>query len=153
MPDITHVRGGEEKAVRSPPSISSISIAHDQEPTTRDSIPLLCRHLADPAYFRYEEKVLSRWPEIFVGCLLFVLIVAGIIVWRCCVRRKRRNAKKAAAMGLAPGAVTGAKPDETRYTVLSGASGSAVNLQEMRSKSVYGEEDPYAFRGKPGSVV
>lgn len=47
----------------------------------------------------YEEKILSRWPYIFVGCLAFVLIVIGLIIWRCCVRRKRarataKNAKK-----------------------------------------------------------
>ena len=38
--------------------------------------------------------ILSRWPYIFVGCLAFVLIVIGLIVWRCCVaRRKKREAK------------------------------------------------------------
>ena len=45
--------------------------------------------------FRYEEQVLSRWPEIFVGCLGFVLIVAGVVTWRCCVARRRRRAREA----------------------------------------------------------
>lgn len=40
----------------------------------------------------YEEKILSRWPEIFVGCLAFVLIVTGIIIWRCCCRKGRKHA-------------------------------------------------------------
>ncbi|TBU23206.1 aspartic peptidase A1 [Dichomitus squalens] len=43
---------------------------------------------------QYEEMILSRWPYIFVGCLAFVLIVVGLVVWRCCViRRKKREAK------------------------------------------------------------
>ncbi|GBE83097.1 hypothetical protein SCP_0501440 [Sparassis crispa] len=49
----------------------------------------------------YEEMILSRWPEIFVGCLIFVLIVAGLITWRCCIRCKRKRAKKQAE-GLFP---------------------------------------------------
>lgn len=40
---------------------------------------------------QYEEMILSRWPEIFVGCLAFVLIVTGIIIWRCCCRKGRKN--------------------------------------------------------------
>ncbi|OCH88665.1 acid protease [Obba rivulosa] len=46
---------------------------------------------------QYEEMILSRWPYIFVGCLAFVLLVIGFIVWRCCIRRKRLRAKKQAA--------------------------------------------------------
>ena len=50
--------------------------------------------LTVPRVYRYEEMILSRWPYIFVGCLAFVLIVIGLIVWRCCVaRRKKREAK------------------------------------------------------------
>lgn len=45
----------------------------------------------------YQEMILSRWPYIFVGCLLFVLIVVGVIVWKCCCRRKAKNASKAEA--------------------------------------------------------
>ena len=94
---------------------------------------------------RYEELVLSRWPEIFVGCLAFVLIVIGVITWRCCVRRKRRQAaQKAASMGLNTG--LGAP---TQYKVLDGAaSSSMVNLQEMRGGKQNYDEDPYASYGK-----
>jgi len=38
---------------------------------------------------KYEEMILSRWPYILVGCLVFVGLVVGCIVWRCCCRRKR----------------------------------------------------------------
>jgi hypothetical protein len=93
---------------------------------------------------QYEEMVLSRWPEIFVGCLAFVVIVIGVITWRCCVRRKRRlAAKKAASMGLNTGLGAPAQ-----YKVLDGgASSSMVNLQDMRGKQNY-DEDPYASYGK-----
>ncbi|KAJ7673535.1 aspartic peptidase domain-containing protein [Mycena rosella] len=37
---------------------------------------------------KYEEMILSRWPYILVGCLVFVALVIGLIVWRCCCRRK-----------------------------------------------------------------
>lgn len=49
---------------------------------------------------RYQEMILSRWPYIFVGCLAFVLIVIGLVIWRCCVRRKRQRELKAARMRL-----------------------------------------------------
>ncbi|EMD40139.1 hypothetical protein CERSUDRAFT_71923 [Gelatoporia subvermispora B] len=52
---------------------------------------------------QYEEMILSRWPYIFVGCLVFVLLVIGFIVWRCCVRRKRQRAKQAAHATFLPG--------------------------------------------------
>ena len=42
----------------------------------------------------YQELILSRWPYIFVGCLLFVILVTGFLIWKCCCRRKARNAKK-----------------------------------------------------------
>ncbi|KZT09220.1 acid protease [Laetiporus sulphureus 93-53] len=42
---------------------------------------------------QYEEYVLSRWPEIFVGCLVFVLLVVAFVVWRCCIRKRAKKAK------------------------------------------------------------
>jgi len=39
----------------------------------------------------YEEMILSRWPYILVGCLAFVIIVIGLIVWRCCCRRRAKK--------------------------------------------------------------
>ena len=42
----------------------------------------------------YQEMILSRWPYIFAGCFVFVLIVSGCCIWRCCKRRKARLAAK-----------------------------------------------------------
>lgn len=39
----------------------------------------------------YEEKILSRWPYIFAGCLVFVLLLLGCCIWRCCKRRRLRR--------------------------------------------------------------
>lgn len=36
-----------------------------------------------------EEKILSRWPYILLGCFVFVALIIGLIVWRCCCRRKK----------------------------------------------------------------
>ena len=76
---------------------------------------------------RYEEKVLSRWPEIFVGCLGFVIIIAALITWRCCVRRKKRRAAQAAKLGLSAN-TSRAKT----YSVADMNSSSAhLNMHEM----------------------
>ncbi|KAJ7451632.1 aspartic peptidase A1 [Mycena latifolia] len=42
---------------------------------------------------KYEEMVLSRWPYILVGCLVFVALLVALIVWRCCCRRKGKGGK------------------------------------------------------------
>ena len=42
---------------------------------------------------KYKAMILSRWPYIFAGCLVFVILLVGCCVWRCCCR-KRRAAKK-----------------------------------------------------------
>ncbi|KAI0344418.1 aspartic peptidase A1 [Trametopsis cervina] len=86
----------------------------------------------------YEEKVLSRWPEIFVGCLGFVLIMAGLITWRCCVRRKRRRAAaQAAKLGLAPSA--GQRRPETFVDMNS--SSTHLNMHQMGPKQTW--DQPY----------
>jgi hypothetical protein len=36
-------------------------------------------------------KVLRQWPYIFLGCLAFVAIVTGLIVWKCCCRRNKKS--------------------------------------------------------------
>lgn len=41
-----------------------------------------------------QAEILSRWPYIFAGCFVFVLLVVGLCVWRCCKRRKARRAKQ-----------------------------------------------------------
>ena len=48
-----------------------------------------------------QAKILSRWPYIFLGCLIFVLSLIGFGIWKCCQRRRRRRAKKMnAELGL-----------------------------------------------------
>jgi len=37
--------------------------------------------------------ILSRWPYILTGCLVFVLLLLGLCIWKCCCRKK--GAKKA----------------------------------------------------------
>jgi hypothetical protein len=36
---------------------------------------------------QYQEMILSRWPYILAGCLLFLFLVIGLCVWRCCCRK------------------------------------------------------------------
>ena len=91
--------------------------------------------------------ILSRWPDIFVGCLVFVLLVIALITWRCCVRRRRRRAaqaQKAASMGISTGT-----PGEPQYKVVDGAA-SSVSLQDM-GKVDY-DDDPYAYHGNKEAV-
>lgn len=50
-----------------------------------------------------QAKILSRWPYIFLGCLILVLALVGFVIWKCCKRRKlRREKKMAAELGLEP---------------------------------------------------
>jgi hypothetical protein len=42
---------------------------------------------------KYQEMVLSRWPYIVTGCLVFILILIGLCVWRCCCRKKAPKTK------------------------------------------------------------
>ncbi|KAI0070498.1 aspartic peptidase A1 [Panus rudis PR-1116 ss-1] len=97
----------------------------------------------------YEAKVLSRWPYIFVGCLAFVLIVIGLITWRCCVRRKRQRAakeRKAASMGIN----TSGQHPPTSYAQFD-APNSATPMKDLGGGYRY-ENDPYSY-GVKGSVV
>ncbi|KAI0784762.1 acid protease [Abortiporus biennis] len=105
---------------------------------------------------QYEEKVLSRWPYILLGCLIFVIALIGIITWRCCVARKRRiaaKAQKAAQMGIAPGGSKGA------YTTVD-MNGSQVHLKPLSSPGGPNsdgqhydyETDPYAYSPRKTEV-
>jgi len=48
---------------------------------------------------RYQAMVLSRWPYIFAGCFVLLLIIIGCCIWRCCKRRRAGKAGKAKGMG------------------------------------------------------
>lgn len=41
-----------------------------------------------------QAEVLSRWPYIFSGCFVFVLLIVGLCIWKCCKRRKANRAKR-----------------------------------------------------------
>jgi len=48
-----------------------------------------------------QAKILSRWPYIFLGCLVLFLALLGFGIWKCCQRRKQRREKKMTAeLGL-----------------------------------------------------
>jgi len=73
---------------------------HGQDTTGSPSKALLpasqCQHSPESAEEKkqhYEEMVISRWPYILAGCLLFLILAIGLIVWRCCCRRGRRAKK------------------------------------------------------------
>lgn len=102
----------------------------------------------------YEEKVLSRWPYIFVGCLAFVFIVIGLIIWRCCVRRKRRAAaaKNAKNLGINTAASRNADLSYPDF----GGGGNSTPMQEMNHQHQHQqkydyETDPYGYY--PGKHV
>ncbi|KAL0565110.1 hypothetical protein V5O48_016923 [Marasmius crinis-equi] len=43
---------------------------------------------------KYQEMILSRWPYILVGCLVGVILIIGLIIWKCCCKRKGKNNKR-----------------------------------------------------------
>lgn len=49
---------------------------------------------------RYQEMVLSRWPYILLGCLVFTLGLTGYCVWRCCCRKGRKKGGDGKVGGL-----------------------------------------------------
>ncbi|KAI0755225.1 aspartic peptidase A1 [Daedaleopsis nitida] len=75
---------------------------------------------------QYQEMILSRWPYIFVGCLAFVLICIGLVIWRCCVRRRKQREAKSARM------------------ILPDTSIRSPNAQQISFKNV--ESGEYAMR-------
>ncbi|OBZ68990.1 putative aspartic-type endopeptidase CTSD [Grifola frondosa] len=96
---------------------------------------------------KYEEMILSRWPAIFVGCLIFVLLVIGLIIWRCCVARRRRRAKQAA--GHLPTNNTPKTYEQIQEST------SQVDLKLMESGKEYEYRSSYAsnmHRGRTARV-
>lgn len=91
----------------------------------------------------YEELVLSRWPYILVGCLVFLILVISYCIWRCCCRRKRmakKAAKKAAQQKGGAASVGGFKSGP--YAQLNDSqSTTSLVMQPMRGSAVDFEED------------
>jgi len=80
---------------------------------------------------KYQEAVLSKWPYILTGCLVFVLIVVGLIVWRCCCRNK---AAKKGTGGSGGGGILGKKGKSKKGGLWSQepASTAYLPLHEQR---------------------
>ncbi|KDQ62634.1 hypothetical protein JAAARDRAFT_54556 [Jaapia argillacea MUCL 33604] len=100
-----------------------------------------------------QEKILSRWPYIFVGCLAFVIICVGLCVWRCCCRRKKGAAGgKGEKGGLEEGmlGLSGRKRDSYRPLEDSSPSmhGHNVSMQNLSlSGGEHGEyQQSYSVR-------
>lgn len=98
----------------------------------------------------YEEAVISRWPEILAGCLIFVIICVGLIVWRCCCRRDKggvkngRFGKGSKAKNLEAGVGGGFSTSQAKsYAQLNDPSTSTVNLHEMHGTNSYGSNQAY----------
>jgi len=84
----------------------------------------------------YEEEVLSRWPYILAGCLLFVILLVSYCIWRCCCRRKRL-AKKAAQQKQKDGIIPGSGFKNSVYEPLHDSqSTTSLIMQPMRSSNV-----------------
>ncbi|KAF7987046.1 hypothetical protein HWV62_175 [Athelia sp. TMB] len=100
----------------------------------------------------YEEDVISKWPYILAGCLIFVILCVSLIVWRCCCRRSKASGKgmkgmklgKGGPKGLEAGMAVGAKSQT--YAQLHDPA-SMVNLQEMHSPQSYGTNPFGSQRG------
>ncbi len=96
--------------------------------------------------------VLSRWPYIFVGCLVFVLICIGLITWRCCVaRRRRREAAKSRQMRLPD---TTPRSPEAHQVSFNHANDSYLEMGETKAypvESTYPAYPAAAYRTSTAS--
>lgn len=71
----------------------------------------------------YQEMILSRWPYILTGCLVAVLIIVGLVVWRCCCRRNKDGSKGAFCCHKRP----------KKLPMVSNAQTSYLPLQDKNS--------------------
>lgn len=87
---------------------------------------------------KYQEMILSRWPYIFVGCLVFVIITVGLCIWRCCCRNR---VKKGEADALGTSGKRGLKDFFSKKT----ARESYVPLEAQRSTADLSAAAPYGY--------
>ncbi|KAI1794873.1 aspartic peptidase A1 [Ganoderma leucocontextum] len=85
----------------------------------------------------YEEMILSRWPYIFVGCLVFVLICVGLITWRCCVARRKKREAKSKQMRLPDTAQRSPGPHQVSFDHANDS------YMEMGDSKPYGVDSTY----------
>ncbi|KAI0669255.1 acid protease [Trametes maxima] len=98
---------------------------------------------------QYEEMILSRWPYIFVGCLAFVLIVAGLITWRCCVHRRRRREAKARNARLPNTNAPPRSPAAQTFSFNRLEDGATPSNMEMREGKGYDHHSDYHSDYRP----
>jgi len=79
----------------------------------------------------YEEMVLSRWPYILAGCLIFLVLCIGLCIWRCCCRRGKKSRKTKGGVLPAQG---------SSYMPLHDP-GSSVSLQKLDGNSYSGNHN------------
>lgn len=47
----------------------------------------------------YQEMILSRWPDIFVGCFILIIVLIGVCIWKCCYRRGKDGRRRCTCCG------------------------------------------------------
>ncbi|KIK92952.1 hypothetical protein PAXRUDRAFT_829461 [Paxillus rubicundulus Ve08.2h10] len=83
---------------------------------------------------QYEEEVLSHWPYILAGCLVFLVLLIGYCIWRCCCRRKRLAKKKATQQKQ--GIVSGGGNNGTYAQLQDSGSTATLAMQPMRGSTL-----------------
>jgi hypothetical protein len=84
----------------------------------------------------YQEMVLSRWPEIFVGCLALVSLLLGCCIWKCCCRnrcaRRKRKLAETAETADQEDFVMPMKHDDSMYVVMEEPRGRKDSHKDDR---------------------
>jgi len=94
---------------------------------------------------KYQEMILSRWPYIFTGCFVFVLLVIGCCIWRCCKRRRARLAKKANKDDKFGDVFSKDVPGQKALALSPAKRQSYIPLEgELRSQNAQQPHMPYA---------
>ncbi|KAG7088168.1 hypothetical protein E1B28_012189 [Marasmius oreades] len=108
---------------------------------------------------KYQEMVLSRWPYILVGCLVGVLLIIGLVVWKCCCRRKLQKKRKGKGeSAFFGGSAPGSRGRPESYSQLQDSSMMHLPLKEPlpahRSSSPHQDpHSPYQNHHNNGSFV
>lgn len=89
---------------------------------------------------KYQEMILSRWPYILFGCMVFVILVTGFTIWKCCCNRRKKQSDMALGTGGKKGFFSG-----------KGARESYVPL-ETPNRSVADLNTPYTPNSRDSSA-
>ena len=102
----------------------------------------------------YQEKVLSRWPYIFLGCLAIVSISVGLCIWKCCCKRcrnKKGDMGLEGSSGRKPFGLFAKKTADKResYLQLESKNQSMANLSSPHVPSYHQNDSTPAFPTYP----